>query len=205
MALRLEINPFGPQPRKIEAALEVLREDGVILFPTGTTYVFGCSIHSKKAMSRIYLLKEIDKKKPLTFVCSNASQIEAYTRGIPTPLFRRMKSHLPGPYCFILEASKLVPKVFQCPKSTIGVKMPENLICQALVTAMGEPILTSSVPLAEGETMLEGGLLFDQWRNQVDCVIDGGEIYITQSAVIDCTGPEPFILREGDADLSWLE
>lgn len=204
MALRLEMNNFGPQPRKIDAAVEVLKQDGVIIFPTGTTYVFGCALNSKKALSRIYQLKEIDKKKPLTFVCSDVSQFEAYTRGIPTPLFRRMKSHLPGPYCFILEASKLVPKVFQCPKSTIGVKMPESPVCQALVAAMGEPILTSSVPVEEGETLLEGGLLFDQWHKQVDCVIDVGEVYITQSAMIDCTGPEPMILREGDADLSWL-
>jgi len=204
MSERFEINPYGPQPRKIQQAVELLKNDGVIIFPTGTTYVFGCSINSKKAMQRIYQLKEIDRKKPLTFICSDTSQFERYTKGIPTPLFRLIKQIVPGPYCFIFEASKLIPKVMMCPRSTIGVKMPESSTAQALVEAMGEPIMTSSVPLDEGEMMPDGGVLYDQWHKQIDGVLDVGEVYLSRSAIIDCTQELPEIIREGDADLSWL-
>ncbi len=204
MSVRLEISPYGPQARKLEQAVKVIKDGGVIIFPTGTTYVFACSIKSKKGKDRIYQLKEIDKKKPLTFICNDTSQFEQYTRGITTPLFRLIKQVVPGPYCFIFEASKLVPKVMQCPRNTIGVKMPESPIAQALVSALGEPILTSSVPLEDGEIMQEGGLVFDQWHKRVDLLLDGGELYVSESAIIDCCGEEPTILRSGDADLSWL-
>ncbi len=204
MSNRLEINPYGPQSRKIAIAVNVLQEGGVIIFPTETSYVFGCAISSKRGMQRIYQLKEIDRKQPLTFVCADTAQFERYTKGISTPLFRVIKSAVPGPYCFIFEASKLIPKVLLSPRATIGVKIPQAPTTQALVEAMGEPILTSSVPLPEGEDRMEGGILFEQWHKQVDAVLDVGEIFVTQSAIIDCTTRPPEVIREGSADLSWF-
>lgn len=203
--MRLPIHPYSPQERNIQQAVKILQEGGVIIFPTATTYVFACSIHSKKAMTRIYQLKEIDKKKPLTFVCNDTSQFQEYTKGIPTPIYRQIKSIVPGPYCFIFEASKKIPKVLLSPRETIGVKIPDSAITHELVAAMGEPILTSSVPLPEGESMQEGSLIHDQYEKLVDLVLDAGELFVTQSAIIDFSLETPEIVREGDADLSWLE
>ena len=103
----LSINPSHPQPRLIQKVVNFLENDGVIIYPTDTTYSFGCSIHSKKAMALVYQLKKIDKKKPLTFICNGTQQFQAYTKGIPNPLFKRIKAHIPGPYTFVLGCSRL--------------------------------------------------------------------------------------------------
>jgi len=200
----LELHPFNPQPRLIDRVVEVLKKDGVIIFPTDTTYTFCCSIHSKKAMKRIYQLKNIDKKQPLTFICNKTSQFQEYTTGLNNQVFRKLKSVIPGPYTFIFEASKKIPKTLLSPRATIGVKFPDSSFSNLLVEAMDEPLLTSSVPRDENQDFQEGYVLHEQYSKQVDCVIDGGELYLTESAIIDFSLSPPEIIRSADMDLSWL-
>ncbi|MGK0289706.1 MAG: tRNA threonylcarbamoyl adenosine modification protein (Sua5/YciO/YrdC/YwlC family), partial [bacterium] len=175
----LLINPFNPQERLIKQAVDILQKDGVIIYPTDTTYSFACSIRSKKAMKRIYQLKNIDKKQPLTFICNDTKQFQEYTRGISSPVFRSIKSQIPGPYTFIFEASKLIPKVLLSPRATIGVRIPDAEIPQKIVELLGEPILSSSIPLLEEDGLFhDPSHLHEHYKKLVDCTIDGGEVYI---------------------------
>lgn len=200
----LEIHPYSPQPRLIQQVVDILNKDGVIIFNTDTCYVFGCSINSKKAMKRIYQIKAIDKKKPLTFICNQTKQFQEYTTGIHNTIFRKIKKVVPGPYTFIFEASKMIPKTLLSPRSTIGVRLPDSSIAEKLVEKMNEPILCSSVPKNPDQDFHDPFDLHEQYGKQVDCVIDGGELYITQSAIIDFSTDPIEVVREGDADISWL-
>lgn len=199
----LEIHPHSPQQRLIDRVIEILDNDGVIIYGTDTTYAFGCNIQSKKAMKRIYQIKDIDKKKPLTFICSNTQQFQQYTKGISTPIFRQIKSIVPGPYTFIFEASKMVPKTMLSPRSTIGVKMPEAPIATALAEGMRQPILSSSLPWDGGE-LQNPHEIAEEYGKRVDCIVDSGEIFVSRSAIIDFSVDPPEIIRQGDADLSWV-
>lgn len=199
----LEIHPYNPQQRKIDQVIDILKNDGVIIYNTDTTYSFGCAINSKKAMKRIYQIKQIDKKKPLTFICNDAKQFQQYTKGISTPIFRKLKSIVPGPYTFIFEASKMVPKVMLSPRSTIGVRMPDAATATMIVEGMDEPVLSSSLPEAP-KGYHDPYEIHEEYGKLVDCVLDSGELYINQSAIIDFSVSPPEIIREGDADLSWV-
>ncbi|MFH2132533.1 MAG: L-threonylcarbamoyladenylate synthase, partial [bacterium] len=167
-------------------------------------YAFGCNIQSKRAMKRIYQIKDIDKKKPLTFICSNTQQFQQYTKGIPTPVFRKIKSIVPGPYTFIFEASKMVPKMMLSPRATIGVKMPEAPIATALAEGMAQPILSSSLP-GDADGFQNPYEINEEYGKRVDCIVDSGAIYISQSAIIDFSVTPAEIIRQGDADLSWID
>ena len=199
----LTIHPYNPQPRLINQVIDILKNDGVIIYAVDTTYSFGCCIHSKKAMKRIYQIKEIDKKKPLTFICNDAKQFQQYTKGISTPIFRKLKSIVPGPYTFIFEASKMVPKIMLSPRSTIGVRMPDAPVATMLVEQMNEPILSSSLPANEQE-FHDPYELHEQYEKVVDCVLDSEILYRTKSAIVDFSVAPPDIIRSGDADLSWV-
>jgi len=200
----IEIHPYSPQQRLIDRVIEILNNDGVIIYGTDTTYAFGCNIQSKKAMKRIYQSKAIDKKKPLTFICSDTQQFQQYTKGISTPVFRKIKAIVPGPYTFIFEASKMVPKTMLSPRATIGVKMPEAPIAIALVERMQQPILSSSVP-ANANGFQNPYEIEEEYGKRVDCILDSGEMFVTQSAIIDFSVTPAEIIREGDADLSWID
>jgi len=200
----IEIHPADPQPRLIAKVIDILKDDGVIIYGTDTTYAFGCSIHSKKAMKRIYQLKQIDKHRPLTFICNDTQQFQQYTKGISTPIFRKIKSIVPGPYTFIFEASKMVPKVMLSPRSTIGVKMPLAPVATSLAAQMAEPILSSSLPEATNE-MQNPYEIEEIYGKRVDCIVNSGEIFAQKSAIIDFSVDPPQIIRAGDADLSWIE
>lgn len=200
----LEIHPLDPQPRLVDKVIDILRNDGVIIYGTDTTYAFGCNIQSKRAMKRIYQIKDIDKKEPLTFICSNTQQFQQYTKGISTPIFRKIKSIVPGPYTFIFEASKMVPKIMLSPRATIGVKLPDAPIPTALAEAMQQPVLSSS--LAGDENGFQNPYdIDDEYGSRVDCIVDCGDIFISRSAVIDFSVSPTEIIRQGDADLSWID
>jgi tRNA threonylcarbamoyl adenosine modification protein (Sua5/YciO/YrdC/YwlC family) len=199
----LEIHPYSPQSRLINQVIEILKGDGVIVYSTDTNYSFGCCIHSKKAMKRIYQIKQIDKKKPLTFICNDTKQFQQYTKGISTPIFRKIKSIVPGPYTFIFEASKMVPKIMLSPRSTIGVRMPDAPTATMLVEGMNEPILSSSLP-DNSEGIHDPYEIHETYEKLVDCVVDSGELYLTSSAILDFSVTPAEIIRAGDADLEWI-
>ena len=200
----LEIHPYNPQKRRIDRIKDILQNDGVIVYRTDTTYAFGCCIKSKKAMKRIYQIKYIEKNKPLTFVCNNTKQFQQYTRGIDNRVFRKIKSLMPGPYTFIFEASKAVPKIMLSPRSTIGVRIPDAPIAHMLVENINEPILSSSVPIEPDSDFHNPYEIHEEYGKLVDCVIDSGKIYIKRSSIIDFSLNPAEIVRVGDADLSWV-
>ena len=195
----LPIHPDNPQARNITTVVNYLKNGGVIIYPTDTIYGLGCHIYNTEAINRICRIKNIDPKKAqFSFVCSDLSHISEFTKSIDTPVFRLLKSALPGPFTFILEASKQVPKFLQTKKNTVGIRVPNNKICQAIVKELGHPIMSVSLPMNEDvEYYTDPELIEDKFGDMVDIVIDSGHGGIMPSTVIDCTGDAPVLLREG--------
>lgn len=195
----LHIHPDNPQPRNIATAVECLRNGGVIIYPTDTIYGLGCDIYNTAAIERICRIKNIDPKKAqFSFVCCDLSHISDYTKSIDTPVFRVLKAALPGPYTFILDASKEVPKLLKTKKDTVGIRVPDHKITHMLVSELGHPIMSVSLPMEdEVEYYTDPELMHDRFGKLVDIVIDGGPGSIIPSTVIDCTGGAPELVREG--------
>lgn len=194
----LRIHPQDPQSRLIRQAADILRAGGVIIYPTDTVYGIGCDILNAAAIERICRLKGIDPRKAnLSFICNDLSHLSEYTKQISTPTFRLLKEHLPGPYTFILPASKLVPRILQSKRSTIGLRVPDNAIALALVRELGRPILSTSLPGEMIEDTTDPDVMYENFGNQVDAVIDGGIGGMIPSTVVDCSEEEPVVIREG--------
>ena len=197
----LKIHPQNPQLRLINQVVECLKDGGVIIYPTDTIYGLGCDIKQAKTIEKICQIKNIDPQKAqLSFICSDLSHLSEYSKSIDTPLYRMLKNYLPGPYTFILPASKQVPKMLQSKKSTIGLRVPDNNICQQILTTLGNPILSTSLPGEMVEDYTDPEIIYDRFKNQVDFVIDGGIGGMTPSTIVDCTTDEWTILRQGLGD-----
>ncbi len=194
----LQIHPVNPQPRLIKQVAECLQDGGIIIYPTDTIYGLGCDIRQQKAIERICRIKNIDPQKAqLSFICRDLSNLSDYTKSIDTPLYRMLKNYLPGPYTFILPASKLVPKILQSKKSTIGLRVPDNVICQHILEQLVNPILSTSLPGDMVEDYTDPEIINEKFENQVDLVIDGGIGGMVPSTIIDCTTDEWNITRQG--------
>src|SRR5688572_29120713 len=194
----IRIHPDNPQPRLIQQVVQKLKEGGVVIYPTDTIYGLGCDIFQQKAIERIAHIKKVDPKKAqLSFVCSDLSHLSDYAKQIPTSLFRLLKEYLPGPYTFILPASKMVPRILQSKKETIGLRIPDNRIAQAIVKELGRPILSASLPGEHVEDYTDPEVMFENFMNDVDIVIDGGTGGTVPSTVIDCKGDMPVVTRQG--------
>ncbi len=199
----LSIHPQNPQPRLIHQVIECLQDGGVIIYPTDTIYGLGCDIKQPKAIEKICQIKNIDPQKAqLSFICSDLSHLSEYTKSIDTPLYRMLKNYLPGPYTFILPASKQVPKILQSKKSTIGLRVPDNIICQQILSALGNPILSTSLPGEMVEDYTDPEIIYKKFESLVDFVIDGGIGGMTPSTMVDCTTDDWTILRQGLGD--WI-
>ena len=199
----LQIHPQNPQPRLIHQVIECLQDGGVIIYPTDTIYGLGCDIKQPKAIEKICQIKNIDPQKAqLSFICSDLSHLSEYTKSIDTPLYRMLKNYLPGPYTFILPASKQVPKILQSKKSTIGLRVPDNIICQQILSALGNPILSTSLPGEMVEDYTDPEIIYKKFENVVDFVIDGGIGGMIPSTMVDCTTDDWTILRQGLGD--WI-
>jgi tRNA threonylcarbamoyl adenosine modification protein (Sua5/YciO/YrdC/YwlC family) len=194
----LHIHPDNPQPRLLKQIAECLLDGGVIIYPTDTIYGIGCDISQPKAVERICRIKNVDPQKAqLSFICKDLSHLSDYTKSIDTPLYRMLKEHLPGPFTFILPASKQVPKILQSKKSTIGLRVPDNKICHAIGDALGHPILSASLPGDMVEEYTDPEVIFEKFKHQVDFVIDGGIGGMEPSTVVDCTTDDWVVLRQG--------
>lgn len=194
----LHVHPEDPQPRLIKQIVEALQKGGIIIYPTDTVYGLGCDILQQKAVERICRIKQVEPKKAqLSFVCSDLSHLSDYTKPIPNPVYRTLKEYLPGPYTFILSASKLVPKILQSKKDTIGLRIPDNNIAMAIVKELGRPILSASLPGEMVEDYTDPEVMYENFRNDVDFVVDGGIGGTTPSTVVDFTGDNPVLIREG--------
>jgi len=171
----IQIHPDNPQPRLIKQVAECLKNGGIIAYPTDTIYGLGCDIFQHKSIERICKIKNIDPQKAqLSFICQDLSKLSDYTKSIDTPLYRMLKTHLPGPYTFILPASKQVPKILQSKKSTIGLRVPDNNICQDILQELGNPILSTSFPGEMVEEYTDPEIIHEKFEHLIDMVIDGG-------------------------------
>lgn len=194
----LHIHPDNPQPRLIKQLVECLKDGGVIIYPTDTIYGLGCDIMQHKGVERICKIKNIDPAKAqLSFICKDLSHLSDYTKSIDTPLYRMLKSYLPGPYTFILPASKQVPKILQSKKSTVGLRVPANIICQHILEELGNSILSASLPGDMLEEYTDPVVIHEKFEDKVDFVIDGGIGGIIPSTIVNCTTSEWTITRQG--------
>jgi tRNA threonylcarbamoyl adenosine modification protein (Sua5/YciO/YrdC/YwlC family) len=198
------INPQNPQTRLIRKVVEILRDGGIVVYPTDTYYGIGCDLMNPKAIERIYLLKRRDKGKPFSFICSDLTNISQYAK-VSNYAYRTMKRLLPGPYTFILEGSKLVPKIMLTKRKTAGIRVPDNAICLALVHELGHPIITTSATTPDGGNFSEASLIHDHFGNQVDVVIDGSAVCGQPSSVISLINDSPEVIRRGAGDVSIFE
>jgi len=194
----LHIHPDNPQPRSIKTIAECLSDGGVIIYPTDTIYGLGCDIFQHKAIERICRIKHIDPSKAqLSFICYDLSDLSRYTKSIDTPLYRLLKRYLPGPYTFILPASKEVPKILKSKKDTIGLRVPDNTIARDIVKTLSHPILSTSLPGDMVEEYTDPELIYENFKNLVDIVVDGGPGGMLPSTIVDCTQDELRLVRQG--------
>jgi tRNA threonylcarbamoyl adenosine modification protein (Sua5/YciO/YrdC/YwlC family) len=194
----LHLHPENPQPRSVQKIVECILNGGIIIYPTDTIYGLGCDIFHPKAIEKICRLKNIQPQKAqLSFICYDLSDLSKYTKSISTPIYRLLKSHLPGPYTFILPASREVPKILKSKKDTIGIRIPDNNIARTIVKELGHPIISTTLPGELVEEYTDPEIIYENFRDQVDIVIHGGPGGVVPSTVIDCTTDEPIVVREG--------
>ncbi|MGD8317563.1 MAG: L-threonylcarbamoyladenylate synthase [Myxococcales bacterium] len=192
--MRIEIHPTHPQPRRVHQAVEVLRRGGVIVYPTGTVYGLGCDIHQKKAVERIYQIRRLKKDHPLSFMCPDLSKIARYAH-VDDFAYRIMRRLVPGPYTFVLRATRDVPKLLLRKQKTVGIRVPDDKVALALLQELGSPIVSTSATF-DGQVLNDPDELYARFRN-VDAFVDSGWGGIEPSTVIDLTGDEAVVLREG--------
>ncbi len=197
----LKINPFNPQKRLIVKVSEALRSGKIIAYPTDTFYGIGCDILNKKAIEKVYLLKNRDKKKPFSFICSDLKNISHYAI-VSNYAYKTMKRMLPGPYTFILAGTKLVPKIMLTKRKTAGIRVPDNKICHNIVESLGNPIISTSAAAPDGTVFYDPSLIHDYFGKRIDIVIDGGPVTGKPSSVINMIDDTPIIIREGIGDVS---
>ncbi len=205
----LEIHPQNPDPRKIKQVIECLQDGGVIIYPTDTVYSFGCDILNTKAIERVAHLKHLRADKAnFSIVCYDLSHITEYSKQISNPVFKLMKSVLPGPYTFILEAGRNIPKIFSEKKKTIGIRVPDNNIARTIVKEFGRPIIASSVH-DEDDDIVEYSsdpqLIHEKFEKLVDMVIDGGAGSLDVSTILNCTRDEIEVIRQGKGSIDMLD
>lgn len=198
----IAINHQNPQPRLIAQLVDTLKGGGIIAYPTDTTYGIGCSIFNKKGIERIYLLKQREKKKPFSFICSDLSEVARYAK-VSNYAFKILKRHLPGPYTFVIDATSIVPDLLVTKQKTVGIRIPDNRICLALVKELGHPIITTSANLSGEEPIGDPYLVELNMGKQLDAVVDGGILSADVSSVVSLIGDSPQVLRHGVGDVSW--
>lgn len=197
-----EINPHHPEPRKIKKIVDVLESGGIIAYPTDTYYGVGCDLLNKAAIEKIYLLKRRSKQQPFSFICSDLKNISEYAQ-ITNYAYKNMKRHLPGPYTFVLEGSRMVPRIMVAKRQTVGIRVPDHPICLAIVQALGHPIISTSATDPETREVLSTPReIQDKIGYAIDLIVDGGGVPGVPSSVISLVDDTPEILREGAGDVS---
>ncbi|MBW1988189.1 MAG: threonylcarbamoyl-AMP synthase [Deltaproteobacteria bacterium] len=200
----LPINPKNPQQRHIQRVVELLKNGGVIAYPTDTFYGIGCDLMNKKAIQRVYQIKRRKPTKPFSFICSDLKNISDYAK-VSNYAYKTMKRLLPGPYTFVLEGSRQVPKIMLTKRKTVGIRVPDHQICLELVRGLGNPIISTSAKTRDGSDFHDASLLHDELGSQLDLVIDGGPVKAEPSSVVSLINDEPEIIRRGQGDLDVFE
>ncbi len=200
----ITINPKNPQRRLIRRVVEVLEGGGVIGYPTDTIYGVGCDLFNQDAIRKIHRLKKLEEKKPLSFICSDLKDISRYAY-VSNYAYKMMKRLFPGPYTFVLKATKLVPKIAMTKQNTVGIRIPDNKICLTLVRELGHPIISTSVYKPDEGLFNEPAEIEERFGKKLDLVIDGGVIVAEHSSIIDLTGDSPKVIRKGKGDVGLFQ
>ncbi|MBF0451229.1 MAG: threonylcarbamoyl-AMP synthase [Candidatus Magnetomorum sp.] len=200
----VNINPETPQARQLEVIVSILKQGGIIAYPTDTFYGIGCDIMNKKAIQKIYRIKQRSEQKPFSFICSSLKNISDYAK-VSNYSYKTMRRLLPGPYTFILSGSRMVPKIMLTRRKTAGIRVPDHPICIALVEMLGNPILNTSATGLKNTVFSDASLIHDHFKNQLDAVIDGGMVPDQPSSVISLIDDQPEIIRRGAGDVSIFE
>ena len=198
MARLIKLYEDNPSEKHLKDIVNVLKNDGLIIYPTDTVYGLGCDINSKKALEKIARIKQIKLEKAnLSFVCDSLSNLSDYVAQIDSATFKILKRNLPGPYTFILEGSKEVPKMMLSKRKTAGIRVPDNVICEEIVKTLGNPVLSTTASDKNGNPLKSFAEIYDLYHKLVDIVIDGGEVPNGPSSVISLISDTPAVLREG--------
>jgi len=200
----ITIHADHPQPHQISRVAQCLKNGGVIAYPTDTTYGIGCSIFNKKGIEQIYRMKARERNKPFSFICSSVSEVSQYAR-VNNVAFKYLKKYLPGPYTFVLEATRETPDLLLTRQKTVGIRIPDNRICIDLVLALGNPIITTSANLSGEDPVGDPYAIESTFGSQLDYVIDGDILNTDVSSVISLVGGAPEVLRAGLGDVSWCQ
>ncbi len=200
----LKLDPVNPQPRHITRVTEALREGKIIAYPTDTYYGIGCDLYQKKAIEKIYRLKKRSLKKPFSFICADLKDISQYAR-VSNYAYRIMRRLLPGPYTFILDGTRLVPKIMLSPRKEAGIRVPDSQICMALVKALGNPIITTTASNAADVPLTDPQEIETLFKDSIEIVIDGGAVPSEPSTVVSLIEDTPKIIRKGlgEVDSIW--
>ena len=196
----LKINQINPQSRYIKNAAEVLKKGGVIIYPTDTFYGLGCDIMNKKAIERVYQIKQRDKKQPFSFICPDLKNISKYAK-VSNFAYRNMKRLLPGPYTFVLAGSKMVPKIMLTKRRTAGIRVPDNIIATTIAKELGNPIISTSVTDPGGKAIEDSAFIYDMFNARVDLILDSGKVAGKASSVISLIDDIPEIIRYGAGNI----
>jgi tRNA threonylcarbamoyl adenosine modification protein (Sua5/YciO/YrdC/YwlC family) len=198
------INPDNPQERLLRQAVELLRQGAIICYPTDTVYGMGCDLNNHKAVQRLHELKRRPKERPFSFICSSLKHVSTYCH-VSNHGYRLMKRLLPGPYTFVLPAMKIVPKIMMTKQKTVGIRVPDNRICNALVELLGNPIVTTSATCQSDESLPADAFTVEEHLGHlVDAIIDAGPLLPALSTMVSLVGEEPVVLRQGKGDSSQL-
>jgi tRNA threonylcarbamoyl adenosine modification protein (Sua5/YciO/YrdC/YwlC family) len=200
----ISINPETPHYRQLERVVDILKRGGIIAYPTDTYYGIGCDIMNKKAIQKIYRIKKRSEQKPFSFICSSLKNISDYAK-VSNYSYKTMKRLLPGPYTFILNGSRMVPKIMLTRRKTAGIRVPNHSICIELVEILGNPILNTSATGPDGTIFSNPSLLHDYFKNHLDIVIDGGVVPNQPSSVISLIDDQPEIIRRGAGNVTMFE
>ncbi len=201
--MRIEIHGNSVNNRIVDQAVDILKNGGLIIYPTDTVYGLGCDITQKASIERIYRVKGMEKQKPLSFVCSDIKDISKYAK-ISTANYRDLRKYLPGPYTFILPGTREVPKALLSKQKTVGVRIPDHPLTLAIVKALGNPIISTSVNISAKSFASDPQEFSEYYEGQVDLILDSGPTWAELSSVIDMTDDDqPIVIRKGQGDVSW--
>jgi tRNA threonylcarbamoyl adenosine modification protein (Sua5/YciO/YrdC/YwlC family) len=197
---RIQIHPVNPQSRYLKEAVHVLQDGGLIIYPTDSVYGLGCDLFNKNAVEKIYQIKGNDKRKLLSFICPSLKGISEYAF-VSNPAYKIMRRLLPGPFTFILGATRQVPRILLEKRKTVGLRVPDNIVCQALLGEFGNPIISTSASLPDQEFLGDPDEIADIFIHRVDLFLDAGPGGLEPSTVIDLTQDEPVVIRQGKGKL----
>ena len=203
LAMIIHINPENPQMRSIKRVVEVVRDGGVIAYPTDTQYGIGCDLFQKRSIEKIYKLKKRNPKSPFSFICADLKHISEYAK-VSNYAYKTMRRLLPGPYTFILEGTRLVPKIMLTRRKEAGIRVPDNKVCLALVGELGNPIINTTASINGGEAIVNPEEIEEVFKGAIDLVVDGGLVPGVSSTVVSLISDVPEIIREGLGDIDQI-